>query len=122
MPGKKQIKSETSSGPFATDGIEEYPSRRDVADDDGTQNSVDTPARKRRIKDEVDSQSTSSGQKKRRSTTKERSAADPYHPDNKLVDSLRLGLMLVFIGLNPGLQTAATGLYYASTYRHRLHI
>ncbi|KIX07319.1 uncharacterized protein Z518_01972 [Rhinocladiella mackenziei CBS 650.93] len=51
--------------------------------------------------------------KKRRSTTKERSARDPYSPVNNLVDSLRPGLILVFIGLNPGLTTAATGHAYA---------
>ncbi|KAL2395150.1 hypothetical protein ABEF93_000951 [Exophiala dermatitidis] len=51
--------------------------------------------------------------KKRRSTTKERSARDPYSPANKLVDSLRPGLILVFVGLNPGLMTAATGHAYA---------
>lgn len=50
---------------------------------------------------------------KRRTTTKERSVHDPYEPENKLVDSLRPGLMLVFIGLNPGLETARTGHSYA---------
>jgi hypothetical protein len=41
--------------------------------------------------------------KRRRTTTKERSAQDPYNPENNLVDSLRPGLTLVCIGLNPGL-------------------
>lgn len=47
--------------------------------------------------------------KKKKTTTKERAAADPHNPVNNLVDSLRPDLMLVFIGLNPGLMTAATG-------------
>ena len=34
---------------------------------------------------------------------------DLYEGDNNLVDSLRPGLILVFIGLNPGLETARTG-------------
>lgn len=62
--------------------------------------------------------------KKRRSTTKERSAKDPYSPDNNLVDSLRPGLTLVCIGLNPGLMTAATGHAYAhpsNRFWHLLH-
>jgi TDG/mug DNA glycosylase family protein len=62
--------------------------------------------------------------KKRRSTTKERSARDPYSPANNLVDSLRPGLILVCIGLNPGLMTAATGHAYAhpsNRFWHLLH-
>ena len=47
--------------------------------------------------------------RKKRSTAKERSVNDPYHPENHLVDSLRPGLILVMIGLNPGLKTAETG-------------
>lgn len=47
--------------------------------------------------------------KKAKTTTKQRSAGDPYNPENNLVDSLRPGLILVFIGLNPGLTTALTG-------------
>ena len=47
--------------------------------------------------------------KKKRSTAKERSVNDPYNPENHLVDSLRPGLILVMIGLNPGLKTAETG-------------
>lgn len=50
---------------------------------------------------------------KRRTTTRERSAKDPYEPENKLVDSLRTEMMLVFVGLNPGLETARTGHSYA---------
>ena len=38
---------------------------------------------------------------------------DSYSPTNNLVDSLRPGLQLVFIGLNPGLKTAETGHAYA---------
>lgn len=59
------------------------------------------------------SSSPSPAPSKRRTTTKERSANDPYEPENKLVDSLRTGLILVFIGLNPGLETARTGHAYA---------
>ena len=47
--------------------------------------------------------------KKAKTTTKQRSAGDPYNPENNLVDSLRPDLVLVFIGLNPGLTTALTG-------------
>jgi hypothetical protein len=47
--------------------------------------------------------------KKRRRTKKEKSANDEYYPENNLVDSLRPGLILVMIGLNPGLKTAQTG-------------
>ncbi|KIW88171.1 uncharacterized protein Z519_11282 [Cladophialophora bantiana CBS 173.52] len=62
--------------------------------------------------------------KKRRSTTKERSSQDPHSPVNNLVDSLRPGLTLVCIGLNPGLMTAATGHAYAhpsNRFWHLLH-
>ncbi|OAL39042.1 hypothetical protein AYO20_01793 [Fonsecaea nubica] len=62
--------------------------------------------------------------KKRRTTTKERSLKDPYSPVNNLVDSLRPGLTLVCIGLNPGLMTAATGHAYAhpsNRFWHLLH-
>ena len=52
---------------------------------------------------------TESTPKKKRSSAKERSANDPYNPENNLVDSLRPGLILVMCGLNPGLQTALTG-------------
>jgi thymine-DNA glycosylase len=47
--------------------------------------------------------------KKKKSSAKDRSRNDPYEPENNLVDSLRPGLILVFIGLNPGLTTAETG-------------
>ncbi|KAJ9621380.1 uracil DNA N-glycosylase Thp1 [Knufia peltigerae] len=72
----------------------------------------------------VNRDSTTSRQKKRRSTTKQRSAKDPYSPANRLVDSLRPGLTLVCIGLNPGLMTAATGHAYAhpsNRFWHLLH-
>lgn len=62
--------------------------------------------------------------KKKRSTTKDRSAQDPHSPVNNLVDSLRPGLTLVVIGLNPGLMTAATGHAYAhpsNRFWHLLH-
>ncbi|KIW18808.1 hypothetical protein PV08_03097 [Exophiala spinifera] len=68
--------------------------------------------------------SSASTAKKRRSTTKERSAKDPHSPVNHLVDSLRPGLTLVCIGLNPGLMTAATGHAYAhpsNRFWHLLH-
>ena len=47
---------------------------------------------------------------KKRKSTKERSANDVHSPPNNLVDSLRPGLTLVLIGLNPGLETARTGM------------
>lgn len=47
---------------------------------------------------------------KKRTSTKERSANDVHSPQNNLVDSLRPGLTLVMIGLNPGLETARTGI------------
>ena len=40
-------------------------------------------------------------------------STDPYSPTNNLVDSIRPGLMLLMIGLNPGLKTAETGHAYA---------
>jgi thymine-DNA glycosylase len=60
--------------------------------------------------------------KKRRSTTKERSAQDPRNPVNNLVDSLRPGLILVCIGLNPGLMTASTGHAYAHPSNRFWHL
>ena len=60
--------------------------------------------------------------KKRRSTTKQRSAQDPYNPVNNLTDSLRPGLTLVCIGLNPGLMTAATGHAYAHPSNRFWHL
>jgi mismatch-specific thymine-DNA glycosylase len=68
---------------------------------------------KRKLDVEPQSSIPSSTPSKRRTTTKERSAHDPYEPENKLFDSLRTGLTLVFIGLNPGLETARTGHAYA---------
>ncbi|KIY02469.1 uncharacterized protein Z520_02608 [Fonsecaea multimorphosa CBS 102226] len=68
--------------------------------------------------------STAPKLKKRRSTTKERASKDLYNPVNNLVDSLRPGLTLVCIGLNPGLMTAATGHAYAhpsNRFWHLLH-
>lgn len=67
-------------------------SRKRASDDEGSEHATPQPATK-----------------KKRSTTKQRAAADPHNPENNLVDSLRPGLTLVFIGLNPGLMTAATG-------------
>lgn len=66
--------------------------------------------------------SAASRPKKRRSTTKERSAQDPHSPVNHLVDSIRPGLTLVMIGLNPGLMTAATGHAYAHPSNRFWHI
>ena len=59
------------------------------------------------------SSSTSSRSLKKRTTTKQRSAKDEYFPENNLVDSLRPDLTLIFVGLNPGLDTAKTGHAYA---------
>jgi G:T/U-mismatch repair DNA glycosylase len=47
-----------------------------------------------------------------------RRAKDPYSPVNNLVDSIRPGLMLLMIGLNPGLMTAETGHAYAHPSNH----
>lgn len=66
--------------------------------------------RKRHVDGDFPAPSPSPAPSKRRTSTKERSANDAYDPENKLVDSLRPGLMLVFIGLNPGLETARTGM------------
>ena len=81
-----------------------------------------------KVEEEVGSGSTTehtpSKSKKRRTTTKERSARDPHNPTNNLVDSLRTDLTLVCIGLNPGLMTAATGHAYAhpsNRFWHLLH-
>jgi len=70
------------------------------------------------------SEVTAPKSKKQRSTTKDRSAQDPHSPVNHLVDTLRPGLMLIMIGLNPGLMTAATGHAYAhpsNRFWHLLH-
>jgi len=66
-------------------------------------------SRKRKVGDSDDSGKETSTTVKRRTTTKGRSAGDPYNPTNRLVDSLRPGLLLVLIGLNPGLRTGETG-------------
>lgn len=58
--------------------------------------------------EEYESGSPTPGKKKRRSK-REKSQNDEYYPENNLVDSLRPGLILVMIGLNPGLTTAKTG-------------
>ena len=52
--------------------------------------------------------------KRKRTSQKEKSKNDPYEPENKLVDSLRPGLILVMIGLNPGLKTAETGKFHTN--------
>ncbi|KAJ9606017.1 uracil DNA N-glycosylase Thp1 [Cladophialophora chaetospira] len=66
--------------------------------------------------------STTPRAKKQRSTTKQRSANDPYNPVNNLVDSLRPDLTLVCIGLNPGLMTASTGHAYAHPSNRFWHL
>ena len=84
-----------------------------------TKRTLTTPLKRNRtgVKlEDDDSMSTPPSSKRRRSTPKERSVKDPYNPVNNLVDSLRPGLTLVFIGLNPGLMTASTGTYH-SIYR-----
>ena len=65
-------------------------------------------SRKRAV--DADSPDGSTPKKKQKKTSaKERSANDPYNPENNLVDSLSPGLILVMVGLNPGLKTAQTG-------------
>lgn len=60
---------------------------------------------------DIDATTAEDNPQKKRSKAKERSANDAHSPKSNLVDSLRPGLILVICGLNPGLQTAATGLY-----------
>lgn len=55
---------------------------------------------------------------KRGSSRKAVRSKDPYSPVNNLVDSIRPGLMLLMIGLNPGLKTAETGHAYAHPSNH----
>jgi mismatch-specific thymine-DNA glycosylase len=55
---------------------------------------------------------------KRSTSRKARRSKDPYSPVNNLVDSIRPGLMLLMIGLNPGLMTAETGHAYAHPSNH----
>jgi thymine-DNA glycosylase len=55
---------------------------------------------------------------KHSSTRGARRFKDPYSPVNNLVDSIRPGLMLLMIGLNPGLMTAETGHAYAHPSNH----
>lgn len=75
---------------------------------DSPSSSIASP-RKRVISQDRDSDSKGTTPKKRRTSAKERSKNDPYEPKNNLVDALRPGLILVMIGLNPGLKTAETG-------------
>jgi mismatch-specific thymine-DNA glycosylase len=55
---------------------------------------------------------------KRSGSRKAARSKDPYSPVNNLVDSIRPGLMLLMIGLNPGLKTAETGHAYAHPSNH----
>jgi thymine-DNA glycosylase len=55
---------------------------------------------------------------KRSNVRKALRSTDPYSPVNNLVDSIRPGLMLLMIGLNPGLKTAETGHAYAHPSNH----
>jgi hypothetical protein len=90
----------------------------------GNDSLTSTQARSSPLKREADAASEKeSTPKKRRTSKKERSADDPHDPENNLVDSLRPGLILVICGLNPGLQTAATGKCYsqASFYPSSLY-
>jgi thymine-DNA glycosylase len=76
-----------------------------------------TPSRKR-----SGSTASDDARKRQRSSKKDRSRNDPYEPKNNLVDSLRPGLLLVFIGLNPGLTTAETGTCKSAIPRAKLMI
>jgi thymine-DNA glycosylase len=60
----------------------------------------------------------STGSAKHSSSRGARRSKDPYSPVNNLVDSIRPGLMLLMIGLNPGLMTAETGHAYAHPSNH----
>ncbi len=61
----------------------------------------------------VSSTPTSAKPTGRSAARKAKRYADPYTVTNNLVDSIRPGLMLLMIGLNPGLKTAETGHAYA---------
>ncbi|KAK5047416.1 hypothetical protein LTR84_006512 [Exophiala bonariae] len=84
--------------------------------------STDIQAKEEEVDAERLSEIATTRPKKKRSTTKERSAQDPHSPVNNLVDSIRPGLVLVMIGLNPGLMTAATGHAYAHPSNRFWHI
>lgn len=93
------------------------PVKRESAQSEGF-GDTDSPVRKGKEKSPLkrtatlDAESESGAatpNKKKRRSAKERSANDEYSPENKLVDSLRPGLLLVMVGLNPGLNTAQTG-------------
>ncbi|EXJ61769.1 TDG/mug DNA glycosylase [Cladophialophora yegresii CBS 114405] len=103
---RASILSTTSS---ASSSPKKRPRSQKASDDDNVKVKEEPDS----ILAQDDSTSTPPNLKKRRSTTKERSAQDPHYPTNNLVDSLRPGLTLVCIGLNPGLMTAATGHAYA---------
>jgi mismatch-specific thymine-DNA glycosylase len=55
---------------------------------------------------------------KRSGSRKAPNSKTPYSPVNNLVDSIRPGLMLLMIGLNPGIMTAETGHAYAHPSNH----
>lgn len=115
-----RIASPSTSMPFDSASVSPSPRKRYRHQD---QENVKVEALKAESADEKETLAARKI-KKRRSTTKERSAKDPHNPVNNLVDSLRPGLTLVCIGLNPGLMTAATGHAYAhpsNRFWHLLH-
>jgi mismatch-specific thymine-DNA glycosylase len=92
------------------------------SDRDKASNAAETSTSEEQANDDSGSEVAAPRLKKKRSTPKERAAQDPHSPINNLVDSMRSGLTLVMIGLNPGLMTAATGHAYAHPSNRFWHI
>lgn len=104
----------TSPVPKAQSSILKFmaPSTRSKASQNDEDKADTSPraVKKRPLKEEEDNNDNDEAPaSKRRSTTKQLAASDPHNPVNNLVDSLRPDLILVFIGLNPGLMTASKG-------------
>ena len=96
--------------------------RRRTTQSDLASYPTETSTKEEEVDDKALYETAASRPKKKRSTTKQRSAQDPHSPVNNLVDSIRPGLTLVMIGLNPGLMTAATGHAYAHPSNRFWHI
>lgn len=115
-----------SNGPESVSASDEryITKRRRVlsSDRDQVPNAAETSTSEEQANNDSGSDVAPTRLKKKRSTTKERSAQDPHSPVNNLVDSMRPGLTLVMIGLNPGLMTAATGHAYAHPSNRFWHI
>ena len=86
--------------------------RREIPPTDGSSGMAETSSQASQAR-EARSRVTSTTPRKRTLGGKSLSTDKLYSPPNKLVDSLRPGLMLIMVGLNPGLTTAETGHAYA---------